>query len=146
MIFARIAVCAVKLKAFHFQDIHVRAPEQNPYGAVTEAWMKLAAPILPVVTSGLSISLLGGEKYTVKYHFDVVSEASMNISGLLLLYDDESAPFLHHGKRGNLWVSGREVEGQAATFNRVGHSKVEIPPREIERILAAHPPSSITLV
>ena len=120
MIFARIAVCVVKLKAFHFQDIHVRAPEQNPYGAVTEVWMKLAAPILPVVTSGLSISLLGGEKYTVKYHFDVVSEASMNISGLLLLYDDESAPFLHHGKRGNLWVSGSGSRGPGGDVQQSG--------------------------
>lgn len=145
-LFAGIAVCAVKLEGVHFQDIHVRAPEQNPYGAVTEAWIKLAAPILPVVTSGVSISLLGEDKYTLKYHFDVAGEASMNTSGLPLLYDDESAPFLHPGKRAIFGLLVQEVEGPVAAFKRVGHFKVEIPSREIERILAAHPPSSITLV
>jgi hypothetical protein len=113
---------------------------------VTEAWIKLAAPILPVVTSGVSISLLGEDKYTLKYHFDVAGEASMNTSGLPLLYDDESAPFLHPGKRAIFGLLVQEVEGPVAAFKRVGHFKVEIPSREIERILAAHPPSSITLV
>lgn len=145
-LFAGIAVCAVKLDAVSFQDIHIQASEQNPYGAVTVAWLKLEAPILPIITSGLAISLPGSDEYPLNYHFDVSSEASMEISVLPLMYDDASARYLHPGKRAIFGLMIEEVEAQPTTFRRVGHFKVEIPPRDIEQIIGAHPLSHITLV
>jgi hypothetical protein len=160
-----IPLCALTLDSVQLQHIRVQASQENPYGIIKDAWLNMEASILPVIAYGSlgkispqeaiskganlgqSLFLAGGDNYRLKYHFDVASEASVDISVLPLMYTDEYSGVLRDLRL--IVVYGlliQEVDSKVSSFRQVGHFTLKILPEVFERVLRIYTPRIITLI